>query len=267
MLTEVISDRVRAERIKNEFVSVVSHELRTPLTSIRGALGLLTGGVAGPIPEAALQMIEIAKKNSDRLVLLINDILDIEKIESGKMRFDCKVLNIKTLLENALDSNRAYAQGLGARLELQMGEVDPALEVVGDESRLEQVLSNLLSNACKFTPAGGAVHLGAKFVNKDGSWWLRISVRDEGVGVPPEFITRLFEKFAQADSSSTRKQGGTGLGLAISKAIVEKHGGTLDYVAPEEGEVGACFVFDLPTTKVGGRELGSPDAQKPEAIS
>jgi PAS domain S-box-containing protein len=251
ILTEVISERVRANRIKNEFVSVVSHELRTPLTSIRGALGLLAGGVVGELPQKARDMIEIARKNSDRLVLLINDILDIEKIESGKMRFEMKPLAIRLLLENALDANRAYADELGARLELEMKDLDAQIEVLGDENRLQQVLSNLLSNACKFTPSGGAVRLQADSLQEKDALWLRITVSDEGPGVPTEFVPRLFEKFAQADSSSTRKQGGTGLGLAIARAIVEKHGGRMDYSPPLPGEVGARFFFTVPATKKG----------------
>jgi PAS domain S-box-containing protein len=254
MLTEFISERVRASRIKNEFVSVVSHELRTPLTSIRGALGLLAGGVAGELPKSARDMIEIARKNSDRLVLLINDILDIEKIESGKMRFDMKPIAIRALLENALDANRAYAEGLGAHFEFEMADLDAQIEVQGDENRLQQVLSNLLSNACKFTPSGGAVRLQAEPWEEGAALWLRVTVSDEGPGVPTEFVPRLFEKFAQADSSSTRKQGGTGLGLAIARAIVEKHGGTMDYSPPPPGQTGAHFIFTLPATGKGADE-------------
>jgi PAS domain S-box-containing protein len=245
MLTEVISERVRANRIKNEFVSVVSHELRTPLTSIRGALGLLAGGVVGELPEQARQMIEIARKNSDRLVLLINDILDIEKIESGKMRFEVAPVEVKVLLESAIEQNHEYAQALGVHFELTLEGME-GVQVYGDEERLQQVLSNLLSNACKFTPAGGAVDLKADTLEGGDVGWVRIAVSDHGPGVPPEFVPRLFEKFAQADSSSTRKQGGTGLGLAIARAIVEKHGGTIQYVAPPPGETGACFCFLLP---------------------
>ena len=262
MLTELISERVRAQRIKNEFVSVVSHELRTPLTSIRGALGLLAGGVAGELPSGARQMIEIAQKNSDRLVLLINDILDIEKIESGKMRFDVRPIGLRECLESAIEQNHSYAQSLGVTLEIEgVAEMGQA-QVLGDEGRLQQVLSNLVSNACKFTPSGGVVTLRAQIeaggegaerasTEREGSGRTaagraHISVLDQGPGVPVEFVPRLFEKFAQADSSSTRKQGGTGLGLAIARAIVEKQGGSLHYIAPQEPRQGATFQFDLP---------------------
>ena len=264
MLTELISERVRAQRIKNEFVSVVSHELRTPLTSIRGALGLLAGGVAGELPPGAKQMIDIAQKNSDRLVILINDILDIEKIESGKMRFDLRPLALRELLESAREQNNDYAQTLGVTLSIEKLELLDAVQVLGDESRLQQILSNLISNACKFTPSGGVVKIRARLEagfeatkspataqKISGADRVQISVEDEGPGVPPEFVPRLFEKFAQADSSSTRKQGGTGLGLAIARAIVEKQGGTLHYIAPLPPATGATFQFDLPLYHVG----------------
>lgn len=260
MLTEVITDRVRANRIKNEFVSVVSHELRTPLTSIRGALGLLAGGVAGELPKSAQQMVDIAHKNSDRLLLLINDILDIEKIESGKMRFEMKPILADDLLRCAVDANLDYARTLGVQLELALDDIYGVF-VQGDENRLQQVLSNLLSNACKFTPVGGTVCLKAKIVEENRGQQLQIAVSDEGPGVPAEFVPRLFEKFAQADASSTRKQGGTGLGLAIARAIAEKHGGSIEYVPPTPEVSGACFCFTLPAVR---DDLGQDDLDQSE---
>ncbi|HEX8464057.1 MAG TPA: response regulator [Abditibacterium sp.] len=253
-----VTEQRRVERLKSEFISVVSHELRTPLTSIRGALGLLSGGVAGTLPAPALQMITLAQKNSERLVLLINDILDIEKIESGQMRFEAAPVDVVALLQNAVEVNGAYAQAVGVRFELDVAALEAAkekVEVLGDENRLQQVLSNLLSNAVKFTSAGGRVHLQAQLVPPDApesvseadfsAQRVQIVVRDEGPGVPDEFVPRLFEKFAQADASSTRKQGGTGLGLAIARAIVEKHDGFLRYLAPVPPQSGATFAFDL----------------------
>lgn len=298
MMVELIGDRVRAERIKNEFVSVVSHELRTPLTSIRGALGLLAGGVAGELPPQAKNMVEIARKNSERLVLLINDILDIEKIESGQMRFDMEPVSLADLLQTAVEANRSYAETLSVQLELQ--PLAPELEaakVRGDETRLLQVMANLISNAAKFSPAETAVriyttlmepaviqepHAGERLEFADfekmadpfqvGSSadglpeempadftenlkitvraprMVRIMVEDSGPGVPEEFVPRLFEKFAQADASTTRAKGGTGLGLAIARAIVEKHGGHIAHLAqePNSGRTGAIFYFQLP---------------------
>ena len=250
-----LTETQRAENLKNEFVSVVSHELRTPLTSIRGALGLLSGGVAGELPASARQMIDIAQKNADRLVLLINDILDIEKIESGKMRFEMNEVPLASLLENALESNRGYAQTLGVHLELE--PLALALQnatVAGDEARLQQVMSNLISNACKWTPTGTTVKLRAQLSAHAASENARvcIEVQDAGPGVPSEFESRLFERFAQADGSATREKGGTGLGLAVTQAIVEKHGGCVGYRAPDaaSGRVGATFYFELPARQV-----------------
>ena len=250
-----LTETRRAENLKNEFVSVVSHELRTPLTSIRGALGLLSGGVAGELPASAAQMIGIAQKNADRLVLLINDILDIEKIESGKMRFETTEISLTALLETALESNRGYAQTLGVEIELE--PLAPALRAAslsGDEARLQQVMSNLLSNACKWTPRGSFVQLRALLAPDSTPENPRVSieVQDAGPGVPPEFESRLFERFAQADGSATREKGGTGLGLAVSQAIVEKHGGAIGYRAPDVavGRAGATFQFDLPAHNV-----------------
>ena len=258
-----LTEARRAEKLKNEFVSVVSHELRTPLTSIRGALGLLSGGVAGELPASAAQMIGIAQKNADRLVLLINDILDIEKIESGQMRFETSEVSLAHLLENALESNRGYAQTLGVEIELE--PLPPALHAAtftGDEARLQQVMSNLLSNACKWTPKGSAVRTRA-FLAPDSTPEnprVRVEVRDAGPGVPPEFESRLFERFAQADGSATREKGGTGLGLAVTQAIVEKHGGTVGYRAPDASanRAGATFYFELAAHNIAARNVAAP---------
>jgi DNA-binding response OmpR family regulator len=167
------------------------------------------------------------------------------------MRFDVRAFSLREWLETAIEQNQSYAQALDVTLVLENTAALDAVEVLGDESRLQQVLSNLLSNACKFTPSGGVVSLRAGIENQGEERGVErakaiISVSDQGPGVPAEFVDRLFEKFAQADSSSTRKQGGTGLGLAIARAIVEKHGGSLDYVAPSEPQQGATFQFDLP---------------------
>ncbi len=245
-----LTETQRAEKLKNEFVSVVSHELRTPLTSIRGALGLLSGGVAGELSPGAGQMIGIAQKNVERLVLLINDILDIEKIESGKMRFDTAEISLASLLESALESNRGYAQTLDVEIELEpLPSELGAATLLGDESRLQQVMSNLLSNACKWTPTGSFVQMRALPAPDSTPENPRvcIEVQDVGPGVPPEFESRLFERFSQADGSATREKGGTGLGLTVTQAIVEKHGGSLRYRAPDAdmGRVGATFTFDL----------------------
>jgi PAS domain S-box-containing protein len=236
-----ISERKKVEQIKDDFISVVSHELRTPLTSIRGSLGLLLGGVAGELPEKARTLTEIAATNSERLVRLVNDILDIEKIESGTMAFRPAPVDLVPLVAQAVESNRAYANLYDVELRIVRPEMGEAgANVLADTDRIQQVLANLLSNAAKSSPRGGTVAIGVE--RGDGS--LRVSVADHGPGIPLEFQSRVFEKFAQADTSSTRQKGGTGLGLSISKAIIERHGGHLWFeTVPDRG---TTFSFTLP---------------------
>lgn len=232
-----ISERRRMEQLKDEFVSTVSHELRTPLTSIAGSLGLLAGGAAGALPEKAARLIQIAQANSQRLVRLINDILDIEKIESGKLRLDMSPLDLREIAQRSLEGVHGYASELGVNLTLLEGE--PVL-IRGDGDRLIQVVTNLLSNALKFSPRGGAV----KVTVDPETRIARLSVADEGPGIPDAFRARIFSKFAQADGSDTRAKGGTGLGLAIAREIAERHGGRL-WFESAEGH-GATFHLDLP---------------------
>ena len=233
-----ITERKKIDRMKNEFISTVSHELRTPLTSIRGSLGLVAGGVAGAIPPQAKTMIDIAHKNSERLVRLINDILDIEKIESGKMVFDLKPQELMPLVEQAIEANHAYAEQFGVTIVLRHAK--PGAMVNVDADRLTQVLTNLLSNAAKFSPRNAPVEVAVS--RRDGA--LRVAVTDHGPGIPAEFHDRIFQKFAQADSSDTRQKGGTGLGLSISKAIVERLGGQIGFTTALGG--GTTFYVDLP---------------------
>jgi PAS domain S-box-containing protein len=233
-----VSERKKIEQMKDDFISIVSHELRTPLTSIRGALGLLAGGVVGGLPDRAAALVDIADKNSERLVRLINDILDVENIESGQMRFRFAPLDLTQLVEQAIEANRAYAQPFG--VELRLTGREPGLRVMADADRLLQVLANLLSNAAKFSPRGRAVEVE---VTRRGSRAC-VVVTDSGRGVPPEFRHRVFEKFAQADASSTRQKGGTGLGLSITRAIVERHGGRIWFES--EPGVRTSFLFELP---------------------
>jgi PAS domain S-box-containing protein len=233
-----ITDRKHIDRMKNEFVSMVSHELRTPLTSIRGALGLIAGGVAGEVAPHVRTMVDIAYKNSERLGRLIDDILDIEKIESGKMVFDLKPIELGPLVEHMIEANRAYGKQfqVGFALESHIEGV----EVCADADRLAQALTNLLSNAVKFSPPDETVVISVA----PHPIGVRIAVIDRGFGIPDEFRDRIFQKFAQADSSTTRQRGGSGLGLSITKAIVEKLGGQISF----ESTLGAgtSFFLDLP---------------------
>jgi PAS domain S-box-containing protein len=233
-----VTERKKIERMKSEFVSTVSHELRTPLTSIRGALSLLAGKHGTALSEKGRQLLDMAKRNSERLTLLINDILDLEKIESGGLAFEFKALDLAALAQQALAANEGYAHQHGVRLRL--AEVPQGAFIQGDEHRLLQVFANLLSNAVKYSSRDGEVVVSA--ARHDNRY--RISVRDRGRGIPAEFRIRMFQRFAQADSSDTREKGGTGLGLSVTKAIVERHGGIIDYVS--ETGTGTEFYFELP---------------------
>jgi len=250
-----ISDRQRVDRLKDEFVSTVSHELRTPLTSIAGSLGLLLGGAAGKLPDGVTRFLGIAHNNCTRLVRLINDILDIEKIEAGSVVFNFKRIELRQLAEQVIEANRGYADGFAVRVRL-----DPSAEaggVLADPDRLAQVITNLVSNAVKFSPRDGEVELG--IAHRDGR--MRIAVRDHGPGIPEEFKPRIFEKFAQADATDARQKGGTGLGLSIARKIVTRLGGIIGFKDAEGG--GTEFFVELPDwAQIAARETDpglSPD--------
>jgi PAS domain S-box-containing protein len=233
-----LSERNRIEHLKDEFVATVSHELRTPLTSIAGALGLLVGNAGGTLPSPAVRLITIAHANSQRLVRLVNSILEMEKIESGKVVFVLKRVEVRALVAQAIEANRGFAEGYGVRIMLDAAS--EAGEMRGDPDWLVQVVTNLLSNAIKFSPPGDEVVVA---IEKRGAM-VRISVRDHGHGVPDSFKARIFEKFAQADASDARISGGTGLGLSIVKQIVTRLGGTVEFGDAPGG--GAIFHVDLP---------------------
>jgi signal transduction histidine kinase len=224
--------------MKNEFISTVSHELRTPLTSISGALGLMTHSMLGSLPDKAQGIVSIAYKNSQRLAVLINDLLDMEKLLAGKMYFDSKTQLALPLVEQVVQENQAYADGYGVSLLLH--DQAPGARVNVDAFRLQQVLNNFLSNAAKYSPRNG--HVDINLQRRDG--WLRVFVRDYGSGIPAEFRARIFQKFSQADATDSRQKGGTGLGLAISKELVERMGGHIGFDS-EPGQ-GSCFFAEFP---------------------
>jgi len=234
-----ITEKKRIERMKNEFISMVSHELRTPLTSIIGTLGLLQGGVGGSLASNTKSLVDVAYRNSERLENLINDILDIEKIESGKMVFHLKVINLHQLLKQLVKANQFLADKYHVNYVL-IDELDTAPLVYIDAERLTQVVVNLLSNASKFSAPEDEIII--RIENRDKCH--RISISDHGPGIPEDFRTHIFEKFAQADGSNTRQQGGTGLGLSICKAIIEKLGGKIGFHT--QMNTGTTFYFDLP---------------------
>jgi PAS domain S-box-containing protein len=261
-----VFERKKVERMKDEFVSVVSHELRTPLTSIQGAIGLLENGVLGPLSGEALEMARIASEGCARLLRLVNELLDIQKLEVGSPSFHSEPLRLGPIVEEAVTASRPYAASLGIRIEIE--DRAPGAVVLADGDRLTQVVSNLLSNAIKYTPVGERVLITARRVSGqeqgptsgdtrgyDGgsapkpppppqASLIRVAVEDRGPGVPEAFRRRLFRKFSQADASDARQKAGTGLGLAICKVIVEKLGGTIAHEHVAGG--GARFYFELP---------------------
>jgi len=233
-----ITERKKIDRLKSEFVSTVSHELRTPLTSIRGSLGLVLGGVTGELPAPSKNLLDIAYRNTERLVRLINDILDIEKIESGKMSFEMKPQYLMPIIEQAIETSRAYGDQYGVSFELVA--TLPEAKVYVDHDRLTQVMTNLLSNAAKFSQQNGRVEISV--TSSQGKF--RVSVSDHGEGIPDAFRSKIFQKFSQADASDTKKKGGTGLGLSITKAMIEQMGGSMGF--DSQVGVGSCFYFELP---------------------
>ena len=241
-LERVIAERERLDEMKNDFISTVSHELRTPLTSIRGSLGLLLGGVVCEIPRQAEAMLDIACNNTERLLLLINDILDLQKIESGKLKFKFEAVDLHQFLVDGLRINEGLANEYELVFNLKEGAQN--VYVQADSERLLQVLSNLLSNAAKFSPCNGVVDVSYGVIDQH----VKIQVADRGVGIPKEFYKDVFGKFTQADTSDTKKTRGAGLGLSISKHIVEKHNGTIGFQS-EEG-VGTTFYIELPILPV-----------------
>lgn len=233
-----ITERKQMEKMKNEFISTVSHELRTPLTSIRGSLSLVMAETVGKLPEQVKEMLTITTNNTERLLLLINDILDIQKIESGMMAFRFHSLDLNSFLQQAIQANQSYAEQYNVRFVLKPGQANT--KIYADIDRLMQVMNNLMSNAAKFSPRGDTVELSTS--RRNGT--IRVSVSDHGPGIANEFRSKIFEKFTQYDSTDTRRKGGTGLGLSISRLIIEKHGGQIDYVS--QPKVGSTFFFELP---------------------
>ncbi|WLD57917.1 response regulator [Salinispirillum sp. LH 10-3-1] len=240
-IAQDITARKRMDQMKSEFISTVSHELRTPLTSISGALGLIVGGGLGEVPDKVNHLLSTAHRNSKRLGHLINDLLDIEKIASGKLHFDMQPQPLTPLILQAIESNEAYGAPRGITINFSDTDLDPHVQV--DGQRLLQVLANLLSNAIKFSPDDSAVNVFLESTDNG----VVVSIKDHGPGIPMNFRNKIFQRFAQADASDTRAKDGTGLGLAITRELIEHMGGRVGFDSKEGG--GARFFFELPLAK------------------
>ena len=233
-----VTRQIEAERMKKEFTSTLSHELRTPLTSIIGSLQLLNSGVAGELSRDVSELTLVAERNGQRLLDIINDLLDIEKIESGTISMAPEALAIDGLVREAIVLNEGFGERFKVRFESR-GEL-PGREVYVDRKRLLQVMTNLLSNAAKFSPEWGKVDITLEESGAN----IRVGVHDRGPGIPEEFRSRIFGRFAQADSTAAREKGGTGLGLAICRRMIELMHGRIGFEDRAGG--GTTFWFELP---------------------
>jgi PAS domain S-box-containing protein len=250
-----VTQRHEVDRLKREFVSTVSHELRTPLTSIRGSLGLLAGGVLGPLTQDAQEIVAVAERNVVRLIGIINDILDLERLEGGRLEIRLEAVEAAAVVARAVESVRGAAEAAGVRLEVE----GAAATVRGDADRLVQVLVNLIGNATKFSPAGSAVTVRTV----PAGALCEFQVEDRGRGVPEELREAIFERYRQVEAGDARAKGGAGLGLAICKSIVEQHGGSIG-VRSEAGR-GSTFWFRIPCGSAP-RLSGTGHAARPRAV-
>ncbi len=240
-----INERKIADSAKNAFLAIVSHELRSPLTSIQGSINILGSGKLGKLSEQGVNLVNIAGRNCERLTKLVSEILDIEKLKSGKMKFEMDELDLQALLREACEASEGYGDKFGHKFRLNP-DCEPVV-VMGDRDRLMQVMANLLSNSVKFSGESKQTDIFLQVVGDR----TRVCVQDYGDGISDADQGRIFEHFVQADSTDSRKVAGTGLGLPIAKAIIKEHGGTIG-VTSQVGE-GSSFHFSLPRIECGGK--------------
>jgi PAS domain S-box-containing protein len=252
-----VSQRHALDRLKNEFISTVSHELRTPVTAIRGALGLISADLTGQVDQKTANLIRIARSNSERLVKLVNDILDLDRLGYGRERMIMRQVRLADIVNQAIDNMTPVAQTAGVTLVNNSLDV----EIMGDSDRLLQVVTNLISNAVKFSPRNSAVSV----VLTPEAQGVMLSVVDPGRGIPLDKLETIFDRFQQVDSSDSRQKGGTGLGLAICKAIVQQHSGRI--WAERNPDGGSTFRVFLPfkQSAYGQTEFNLPSANQQEA--
>ncbi|WP_417690077.1 sensor histidine kinase [Roseibium sp.] len=232
---------VSALAAKSEFLATISHELRTPLTSIKGSLDLVNSGALGPVPQKFERVLNIAQQNSERLKSLINELLDLQQMESSKMKFVFQPVQMKEVVSSSIARTRPFAESLG--IDISSDDIDESIHIHADASRLEQVITNMLSNAAKFSNRGDDVYV--RVVANPSIICLQIV--DKGIGLSEEHRAKVFDRFSQLDSSDKRKVSGTGLGMNISKAIMEAHNGKIDYF--RNADKGTTFYIEMPRTE------------------
>ena len=256
------SKEEEAEHLKKEFLSTISHELRTPLTAIKGSLGLALGGAAGPLAPELRELLELAEKNTDRLISLTTSILDMFKLETRRLPLRVEPISVAESIEHELSSHRAGAEKKNVTLEAQLEPDLPPANA--DRTRLAQTLGQLFSNAIKCSPRGATVTVAARRVMQNGTPFVEVSVHDQGKGIPRQAQKRIFSKFSQAEDTLTREHQGSGLGLAIARAIIERHGGHI-WFDSEVGR-GSTFFFTLPacTEPASEAALGTAGPFDPE---
>ncbi len=253
-----ITERRESERIKDEFISVVSHELRTPLTSVHGSLALMAGGMVGKLPVKCQELVRMANTNVERLVRMINNLLDIEKMEAGKFCYEYSVTDMKDVITYAVRESSGYMQ----KYDVAIAPLELPDNVCAniDHDRIVQVIINLISNAAKYSKPGDRIGISMEA----DSDWLRVSVTDHGAGIPEEFHSSVFKKFWQSDSSDSRKRGGTGLGLSICKSIIDGHGGHIGFDTLPG--VGTTFYFELPLANPAADPLQKRKRQRQDKL-
>ena len=244
-LDRELSERKRLQQRNDELVATVSHELRTPLTAISGSLALLAGGAAGPLAERSARLVEVALRSSERMTVIVNDLLNGERLSAAGVVFKREPILLPVLVAQAIEGVRTFADRFGVQVDLS-STLASGMPAIGDEGRTLQVIDNLLSNAIKFAPSGSTVEVAIEPLEAE----LVVSVRDYGPGVPQEFQDRVFDRFAMAEPAD-RRVASSGLGLSIARSIVEGQGGRIGFDSPLPGG-GSRFWFSLPTVLAPG---------------
>ena len=245
------------DRLKSEFVANVSHELRTPMTSIKGYVDIMLMGAAGKLSDQQTNFLEVIKSNTDRMITLVNDLLNISQMETGRIELDIVPLDVRPVLEAAISRVRLMAEKENREMSLALDLPDALPLVLADSDRLEQIVQNLVDNAYHYTPAGGHIWVSAHL---EGDY-LQVDVRDDGIGIPPEEQERVFERFYRGEDTLVIKTAGTGLGLSIVQNLVEMHGGRIWVTSEGVPGAGSVFSFTIPLYREDSAQTLEPSTE------